>query len=211
MPATPATPRPAATLAVVLAAGSGSRFAGAGHKLDAIVAGERLADRAIGAAREADIGPVIVITGAHPLDVPAGAIEVHNPRWSTGQASSLQVAVATARERGATAIVVGLADQPAVQPAAWRAVAASRSPIAIATYGDRRGHPVRLHADVWDMLPHDGDRGARAVIDVHPDLVEPIPCPGSPDDIDTLEDLHRWQSESSTSSPSIARSKRPGR
>ena len=47
---------------------------------------------------------------------------------------------------------------------------------------------------IWELLPDSGDEGARAVMRVRPDLVEQVPCPGSGDDIDTREDLARWQS-----------------
>ncbi|HUF98552.1 MAG TPA: nucleotidyltransferase family protein [Ilumatobacter sp.] len=126
---------------------------------------------------------------------------IHHAEWANGQASSLQVALAEARRTGVAAVVVGLADQPGVLPEAWRRVAASMSPIAVASYDDLRGHPVRLHHSMWHLLPTDGDEGARSVMRLHPELVEQIPCPGSAHDIDTREDLQLWQSKSSTSSP----------
>jgi molybdenum cofactor cytidylyltransferase len=191
------------TLAVILAAGDGSRFLGPTHKLMARIGDETVAEVAIRHAREADIGPVLVITGAVDLgaDIAHDVTVVHNTNWADGQATSLQVAVAEAERRGCTAIVVGLADQPDIEPEAWRRVAASASPIAVATYGDRRRNPVRLAASVWPLLPATGDEGARVVIRVRPELTEPIPCPGSPADIDTLEDLQSWQNRSSTNSP----------
>jgi molybdenum cofactor cytidylyltransferase len=201
------------TVAIVLAAGAGSRFAGPTHKLLADLDGSTVARRAVTAAVDAGIGPVIVVTGAvDPISpAPDGATVVHHPGWADGQATSLQAGIEAARRLGATAVVVGLADQPDVDPDSWRRVAASTAPIAVATYDGRRGNPVRLAAEVWDLLPTAGDAGARTVIEMRPDLVEQVPCAGSSDDIDTLEDLASWQNRSSTSSPSTFRSRPPGR
>ena len=202
------------TIAVLLAAGGGTRFAGPRHKLATPLGdGRTVAEHALAAARAAAIGPVIVVVGATALDLPAAAAEgvtfVTNPDWQQGQATSLQVAIATADRRGAEAIVVGLADQPLVAVAAWRRIAASRAPIAIATYPDAGpgpGHPVRLHRSVWPLVPTDGDRGARDLIRSRPELVERVPCEGSTADVDTIADLDQveelgsWQSSSSTNS-----------
>lgn len=185
----------------VLAAGAGTRWSGPGHKLDARLGDRTVARLAVDAAVAADVGPVIVVTGAVEPELPDEAARLHNPDWAAGQRSSLRVAIAEAERRGADALVVGLADQPFVAAEAWRRVAASSSPIAVATYDGRRRNPVRLARDVWELLPHDGDVGARDLVRMRPDLVEEVPCPGSPADIDTLEDLRRWQSRSSTNSP----------
>lgn len=189
------------TVAVVLAAGAGRRFAGRGHKLTADLDGTAVGTRAVDAARRARIGAVVVVTGAATPELPGvepgdHLVVAHNPAWDDGQISSVHVGLRAAAELGAEAVVVGLADQPFVTPDAWRAVAASSSPIAVATYDGRRGNPVRLHRSVWSLLPQTGDEGARALMRLRPDLVEPIPCPGSPADIDTLEDLQRWQNNS---------------
>lgn len=198
------------TVAVVLAAGGGSRFAGPGHKLLAELDGRRIVDAAITAAVAADIGPVVVVTGpadlGHVTELREGTERtevtlVHNPDWADGQAGSLQVAISVATRLGADAIVVGLGDQPFVRADAWRAVAASRAPIAIASYDGRRRNPVRLHRSVWHLLPTHGDEGARSLIRLRADLVEPVPCQGSAADIDTREDLQSWQNRSSTNSP----------
>lgn len=190
--------------AIVLAAGAGTRFQDTRHKLSAELPAtsdepaETVIARSLRHAIAADIGPVIVVTGAAPDIVPAalrGDVIVHpNPAWVDGQITSLHAGLDAARTLGATAVVVGLGDQPSIAPTAWRAVASASSPIAVATYDGQRANPVRLDESVWELLPTEGDEGARVLMRVRPDLVGEVPCVGSPADIDTTEDLRRWQS-----------------
>jgi molybdenum cofactor cytidylyltransferase len=178
------------TAAVLLAAGAGSRFAGPEHKLLSLFRGRPLWTWAYEHAVDAGLDEVVVVTGAIPLEGPE---TVGNDRWTEGIATSLQVAVAWAGERRCDTIVVGLADQPLIEAAAWRAVAAAaQTPVAVATYDGRRGHPVRLGAEVWPLLPATGDEGARVVMRDRADLVTEVACAGSAADVDTVEDLARW-------------------
>jgi len=182
-----------------LAAGSGSRFVGGGHKLNALLGEHGVYTWALQAAIDADIGPVVLVTGALELPVSdPGVTVVHNPQWDTGIASSLQIGIAAAQKLGAEAVVVGLGDQPLVKASAWQAVAASPSAIAVATYGTKRGNPVRLHAEIWSILPTTGDEGARSVLRKYSTLVEEVPCEGSASDIDTVDDLERMNNEPGT-------------
>ena len=180
-------------MAAVLAAGGGSRFTGSEHKLLSSFRGKPLVWWAVKAALDADIGDVVVITGAVDLDgaVPSAARLVPNARWAEGQATSLQCAVGEADHAGHDAVVVGLGDQPLVEAAAWRAVAGAPAEwsIAVATYGGRRRNPVRLARTVWSMLPASGDEGARRLMAERDDLVGEVACPGNPADVDTVEDL----------------------
>ena len=182
------------TAAVVLAAGGGTRFAGATHKLLADFRGRPLVRWAVDAALHGGLDGVLVVTGAVDLSdaLPAEVTVVHNARWAEGQATSLALAAETAAERDHDAVVVGLGDQPLIPAEAWRLVAASTSPIAVATYGGRRRNPVRLAAEVWPLLPREGDEGARTVIAGRPDLVTEVACPGDPADVDTYEELTQW-------------------
>lgn len=181
---------------MVLAAGGGSRWsAGAdGHKLLAPFRGRSVVGWAVGHAVEAGLDDTWVVCGAVDLGevVPAGVRIVENPAWAEGQATSLQCAVRAARLEGVAALVVGLGDQPLVAPSAWRAVASAPGPIVVATYDGRRRNPVKLAAEVWDLLPVLGDEGARSLIASRPDLVQEVPCQGDPLDIDSREDLAKW-------------------
>jgi molybdenum cofactor cytidylyltransferase len=184
------------TAAVILAAGAGTRFSHKpGEKLLALTRGRPLLAYAIAPAVEAGFDELVVVSGAVDLTdlVPDEATLLENGQWQAGQATSLRVAVDWCQRQGHDAVVVGLGDLPGLSTEAWRAVAdAPGGPIVVATYRGRRGHPVRLDADVWPSLPIDGDEGARSLIARHRELVTEVACSGRPVDIDTREDLRRW-------------------
>jgi nicotine blue oxidoreductase len=160
---------------------------------------------AVESAIEASIGPVVVVTGKTPLPLDFALSDeaqasiatwgsphsINNPHWSTGMASSVRCAIEFAASLGAQAVVIGLADQPCVPPSAWQRVASSTSPLAVATYGTKRGNPVKLHAEMWSHLPTTGDEGARNLLRTHHQLVSEVSCAGSAIDIDTIEDLEQ--------------------
>ncbi|MGH9047949.1 MAG: nucleotidyltransferase family protein [Acidimicrobiales bacterium] len=179
---------------MVLAAGGATRFGRREHKLLASFRGRPLVSWAVDHAVAAGLDETLVVTGAVDLitALPPGVTVIENARWADGQATSLQAAVSWARDGGFEALVVGLGDQPLVPPEAWRAVSASASPIAVATFDGQRRPPTRLAASVWPLLPVDGDEGARVVMAGKPELVEVVACRGKAIDIDTPEDLARW-------------------
>jgi CTP:molybdopterin cytidylyltransferase MocA len=180
---------------VILAAGEGSRFGGAGEKLLALLRGRPLVAWAIDPAVEAQFDELIVVSGAADLGAvaPDGVTLLRNDEWRLGQATSLGVALDWCQRQGHSAAVVGLGDMPGLTTTAWRTVAtASGGPIVIATYAGRRGHPVRLDATVWTLLPTSGDEGARSLMSRRPELVTEVACEGTATDIDTREDLRKW-------------------
>jgi nicotine blue oxidoreductase len=65
----------------------------------------------------------------------------------------------------------------------------------VAGYGGRRRNPVLIARRHWDevIALAAGDTGARPFLRAHPELVTLVECgdTGSPDDIDTPEDLAR--------------------
>lgn len=178
--------------AALLAAGAGSRFDGASHKLLAPLNGRAVWEWAVAAMTGAEFDAYFVATGAIALDLPDGVVELHNARWADGQATSLACAVTAARQLGADSLTIGLADQPQVPSSAWVAVANAPAEyrIVIATYNGKPGpHPVRLARETWSLLPESGDGGARGLLQTHPDMVHGVACAGSAADIDTLNDL----------------------
>jgi CTP:molybdopterin cytidylyltransferase MocA len=180
---------------VILAAGAGSRFGGPGEKLVADARGRPLVAWAISPALEADLDELIVVTGAVDLGdvIPGEATVLRNDQWELGQATSLGVALDWCHRQGHAAAVIGLGDVPGLTAESWRRVAhAPGGPIVVATYKSKRGHPVRLDAAVWSLLPSSGDAGARTLMTRRPELVVEIPCEGQVTDIDTREDLRRW-------------------
>lgn len=184
-----------AVLGVLLAAGRGSRFGDRVHKLLAPLNGSTVIDHSVRALVDSGL-PAIVVTGAADVSGHlAGLAEVHNETWDTGQRGSVECAISWARDHGFSAVVIGLADQPFIGPAAWRAVAECDSPVAVATYDGRPGNPVKLSSETWDAFlafDSDPDKGARPFIDMHPELVRQVACEGKSVDIDTEGDLSQW-------------------
>ncbi|MFM9131660.1 MAG: NTP transferase domain-containing protein [Actinomycetota bacterium] len=190
---------PHRTTYVLLAAGAGERFFGPVHKLLAPIRGVPVLTLSVRAMTEAGGGECTVVLGADTsagiLEALEGCATVTNPDWRTGQRSSVLCAIAHARQSGADQVVIGLGDQPFVGAGSWRAVAQADAPIAVAVHHGRRGNPVKLRSDVWDLFESTGgdpDAGARTLMHVHPELVVEVACQGSSDDIDTREDLTKW-------------------
>ncbi|MGA7833668.1 MAG: nucleotidyltransferase family protein [Acidimicrobiales bacterium] len=181
------------TAAVLLCAGGATRFKGTEHKLLTPFRGRLLVSWSLEHVLAAGFDDVIVVEGAVALDeVVEGAVLVRNPDWASGQATSLQMGIREAAARGHESVVVGLGDQPFVSPECWRAVADGSRAIVVAVFGGRKTPPVRLAREVWDLLPTEGDVGARDLIATRSDLVQEVHCDSEPVDIDTKEDVARW-------------------
>jgi CTP:molybdopterin cytidylyltransferase MocA len=174
---------------LVLAAGAGRRFGK--PKAEVLFEGERLVDRAVRLLRDGGCARVVVVSGAVELRV-RGATVVHNPRWASGMGSSLTTGLAAAHE---TAAVVVPVDMPWLGAEAVRRLLACGARLATATYDGRPGHPVLLGAEYFAAVAAEavGDTGARRFLAANSELVQRVPCDGtgSPDDVDTPQDLAR--------------------
>lgn len=179
---------------LLLAAGEGRRLGTPKALVE--IGGERLVDRGVAMLREAGCVPIVVVTGAAPVDVP-GAVVVHNPHWRTGMGSSLRAGL-SALAPDCPAVVVALVDQPNVTPAAVRRLVEAHeagASIAVATYGGRPRNPVLIAREHFaEAASHAvGDVGAREFLRARSELVVGVPCDDVADarDIDTPEDLRR--------------------
>jgi CTP:molybdopterin cytidylyltransferase MocA len=185
---------PASIAGVLLAAGDGSRLGQPKALVE--LGGESLASRGVALLRAGGTDPVIVVTGAAPVELP-GIQSVPNPRWREGMGSSFAAGLAALPER-CDAAVVALADQPLVGPdAVRRLIAACRdgASVAVACYGGKPRNPVLISREHWAEVAAmaAGDVGARPFLRAHPELVTHVECgdTGRPDDIDTPDDLAR--------------------
>jgi CTP:molybdopterin cytidylyltransferase MocA len=197
---------------VLLAAGAGSRFGQPKALVE--LDGQTLAERGVNLLRAGGARPVLIVTGAAPIEID-GAHAVYNPEWRTGMGSSLRAALqaiakiittpASATGTGTVSIsaaVVALADQPLIGPeAVARLIAAYRdgASVVVATYDGQPRNPVLLPREHWAevIATATGDQGARTFLRAHPDLVTLVECgdTGRPDDIDTPADLARIKTE----------------
>jgi CTP:molybdopterin cytidylyltransferase MocA len=196
---------------VLLAAGQGSRFGGPKALIE--LGGRTLAQRGVDTLRAGGADPILVVTGAVPLELD-GTLTVANPQWRTGMGSSLRAALQALTAAGAgavagagagagadrdvSAVVVALADQPLVgAEAVARLIAAPRAgaSVAVAAYEGQPRNPVLLAREHWPEVIETatGDQGARTFLRAHPGLVTLVECgdTGRPDDIDTPADLAR--------------------
>jgi CTP:molybdopterin cytidylyltransferase MocA len=197
---------------ILLAAGEGSRLGRPKALVE--LGGQTLAERGVAMLREGGADPVLVVTGAAPLSM-ATVHTVYNPEWRSGMGSSLAAglhalgarldafgagpdALGAEPDTDPGAAVIALADQPLVGAEAVRRLIAAyrqRTTVAVAAYGGKPRNPVLIAREHWpDVLElATGDTGARPFLRAHPELVTLVECgdTGSPDDIDTPEDLER--------------------
>ncbi|WP_157181325.1 nucleotidyltransferase family protein [Actinopolymorpha alba] len=183
---------------LLLAAGAGRRLG----QPKALVPfdGQLLVERGVALLTGAGCAPVHVVLGAAYDEILvtadlAEATPVHNPAWASGMGSSLRTGLASLSPE-VEAVVVALVDQPLVTAAAVRRLLTAYqegATVAVATYDGQPRNPVLLGRAVWAEVAAlaEGDLGARAYLRAHPELLTQVPCDdvGSPDDVDTPQDL----------------------
>lgn len=178
---------------IVLAAGQSRRLGRAKQLLD--VQGKPLLRHVVERCLESRLDGLSVVVG-HEADAVTATLDglpvriVVNHAYIEGQSTSLVAGLAGAGPES-DAIVVLLGDQPGIDPRLIDGVIDARrsgARIAMASYGDERGHPVLFGRELFDELSGvTGDQGGREVIRRHRDDIVLVPAatPSAPLDVDT--------------------------
>lgn len=194
---------------IVLAAGRGSRFHGAGHKLaqdfgSATVLGSTLRNAV------ASQLPVVLVTtealasiGARQLAT-RDIVVVSAEQASRGMGHSISCGVG--ERSGSPGWLVLPGDMPLVQPGTLLAVARAleHHPVVYAQHRGRRGHPVGFGAELYsELVMLTGDEGARRVLMRYPAFGEEVADSGVLLDVDTEGDLQALRSQAGGSTSPV--------
>lgn len=183
--------------ALVLAAGRSARMGGV-NKLLAEIGGRPLLARVVDALLATPARPLIVVTGhqARAVSAALGGRDlrfVHNPEYAEGIGASIRTGV-RALEAKLDGALVCLGDLPHLCAASVADLLDAFAPdrISVPVHGGRRGHPVLFGRRFFDELARlTGDRGARGVLEAHPQAVREVAVAdaGIALDVDDPEDL----------------------
>ena len=178
---------------LVLAAGGSLRLGEAKQLLP--YRGRTLLDATLDAARACGFDELLVTLGGSGDEVRAtvdltGCTIIDNPGFSTGCGSSVSSAVA---QVSGDAFVLLLGDQPGIDPASVRAVAAVPTPLGVCRYDDGLGHPFLFRRPLFDELAAlHGDKAVWKVLHSGRHPVTEVPVRGPvPIDVDTRDDYER--------------------
>ncbi|TDM09163.1 MAG: molybdopterin-guanine dinucleotide biosynthesis protein MobA [Ideonella sp. MAG2] len=184
---------------VVLAAGRGSRYGGARHKLAEPWGDRTVLSTTLHHAVSSNL-PVVVVTTPAFADEAARQIArrdvvvmggANGPALG-GMGDSIAAGVA-ARPSAAGWLMLP-ADMPLLLPRTIRQVAEAlkRHAVAFAQVQGRRGHPVGFSGELYaDLVALSGDEGARRILARYPAHAVDVDDVGSLQDIDTQDDHAR--------------------
>jgi len=147
----------------VLAAGASTRYGGIKQR--------DLLPSVLEALRQTSVSEIVVVQGAHALEVP-GARIVQCDDWERGPGASLRCGLAALGARVERAVIV-LADGPELDPRAVERVLGHDEPMVAASYDGARSHPVVLARSAWAAIPDEGGRGLDPVLVDCSDLRSP--------------------------------------
>lgn len=188
---------------VVLAAGFGSRFKGARHKLDEALHGSTVLGCTLRQAVASELHVVLVTTApfvaaATEVLATSDIVVLSLAEASRGMGHSIAAGVGERPDAGGWLILPG--DMPMVRAQTLRSVAAAleRHPVVYAQYHGRRGHPVGFGSELYsELIALTGDEGARRIVARYPVHGEELDDPGVLVDVDTQDDLAALTASSS--------------
>lgn len=182
--------------AIVLAAGTSSRFRGA--KQLAALSGRPLVRRSVEAIPRVGVRETLVVVGFMAREIEEalgpGVRVVLNPRFRDGMSSSIRAGVQAVSRRAPGALIV-LADQPFVTTRLLERLLVAfeaRGGIVAAAQGELVSPPAVFSKRYFpELMALTGDKGARSVIDRHPSELTRVEVrsPRALLDIDTRGDL----------------------
>ena len=190
--------------AIVLAAGTSSRMGEPKQmlKLGPTTLFQAVLDKVV----RSRVNEVIVVLGSSADEIIrrstlGRAKVVINGDFVEGMSSSLRAGL-RALNPESKAVLVVLADQPLLSEKTLNVMiedyVRTRSPILAPKFRARRGNPVLFDRSLFSELQSlTGDRGAKSVVERHPDLLLEVPVEdeGVVLDIDTREDYDRVKSK----------------
>ena len=194
---------------IVLAAGLGSRFQDAGHKLSQPLGATSVLGTTLAQAMASQL-PLVVVTTAALVDEAArhvarqdivvleaasgrpieDRVDLRAMNARLGMGASIAAGVSASSNASGWLVLPG--DMPLLKPSTLQKVAAALRdhPVAYAQYHGRRGHPVGFSAELYsELINLQGDDGARRLVARYPaDAIE-VDDAGVLVDVDTVADL----------------------
>lgn len=186
---------------IVLAAGKGSRFESADHKLAQRLGAGTVLGTTLRHAIASHLA-VVVVTTEPFADLARRSVAARDvvvlPAIGTDGGTPLgmgySIAAGVAARPDASGWVILPADMPLVQPATVQAVARQleHHPVVYAQHKGRRGHPVGFATELYsELVTLSGDEGARRLVARYPAFGLEVEDSGVLVDVDTTADLER--------------------
>jgi molybdenum cofactor cytidylyltransferase len=184
---------------IILAAGDSSRLGRPKQLLP--FGGKTFLAHIVDEAVEANLEPVIVVTGAYAAEVGETLKErritiVYNPHWEEGMASGIVAGLAELQSAlpHSRGVIVAVCDQPYLSANLLGELVeqfrVSGKNLVACAYGGTLGTPVLFGSRYFGELSAlSGPEGARKLLKLYPDDVTAIHFPKGSIDIDTEEDL----------------------
>jgi len=178
--------------AIILAAGKASRFGQPKQILE--IGGQTLVERAVGLVDVVGCEPVIVVTGAYHDQIQSESYPdqvrlLHHPNWQDGMGSSLALGSEAMAHSGVDAVLILLADQPAISEMTLQKIFEQMQPpeitIVISDTGEVTGPPALFHRIHFEELSQlSGDCGAKKIAMKYTEETMFIKAPEAQWDID---------------------------